>query len=501
MVVPVSTFAARPAALRPFILAACCATLAIPLAAFAYMGSFMRYSGDDYCYAAVLAQNGFLKAQWESYFRITTYSGNRFALTLFSGISDLVGPRANAVLPGLAVLLWVMATYFALTCIARLQNLRPTRWETALLAEVIVLFTLALTPDVYQSLYWRSAMLPYLAPLVFNTALAGVAAWLASSLPSTINKHALALLAGTAVVSILSGGFSETATVWQLSAWSLVLFRVLIRARTPGGRRLQSGLPVVSLVAGTLIALALLALSPVTQVRRLDLPAPPNVLELVRMTASHTYIFLHGIAKHHALPAFTAFLFSMLLAMRDGGKESPNPTASWKAVLLRLVLAGTAAVLLIASAMSVSAYGLSSYPPARALIIPMFTLILALCVAGCQTGRAVVVRLPQTARSVLHGVSPLLLLAMALVVAQAATAQILVERGKFQKWAAYWDARDLQIRSARQAGLFDLEVVQLDHLIPGVGDLSPDNGSWYNNCAEEYYDVDAISASLPGWDP
>jgi len=57
---------------RRIIVAIGCAVLAIPLAAYAYMGSFMRYSGDDYCYAAVLVRNGFAKTQWESYLRIST---------------------------------------------------------------------------------------------------------------------------------------------------------------------------------------------------------------------------------------------------------------------------------------------------------------------------------------------------------------------------------------------------------------------------------------------
>jgi len=67
---------------------------ALPLLAYAYMGSFMRYSGDDYCYAWILGQNGFWKAQVVSYFQVSTYNGNRYALTFFSGLADLYGPIA-----------------------------------------------------------------------------------------------------------------------------------------------------------------------------------------------------------------------------------------------------------------------------------------------------------------------------------------------------------------------------------------------------------------------
>ena len=49
-----------------------------PLLLYAYMGSFMRLSGDDYCYGAYLVRLGFWRAQLESYLRISTYHGDRY---------------------------------------------------------------------------------------------------------------------------------------------------------------------------------------------------------------------------------------------------------------------------------------------------------------------------------------------------------------------------------------------------------------------------------------
>lgn len=56
---------------------------------------------------------------------------------------------------------------------AQLLN-RPIRAiEAMLLAEAVVFLVLHRTPDIAQSLYWRSGMLPYLMPLVFNAILLG----------------------------------------------------------------------------------------------------------------------------------------------------------------------------------------------------------------------------------------------------------------------------------------------------------------------------------------
>ena len=69
----------------------------------------------------------------------------------------------------------------------------------------------------------------------------------------------------------------------------------------------------------------------------------------------------------------------------------------------------------------------------------------------------------------------------------------------YQKWSAFWDARDKQIIQAKDNGQKDIEVITIDHPITDVGELSPDPGYWYNVCASQYYGVNSIKADLPGW--
>ncbi len=78
--------------------------------------------------------------------------------------------------------------------------------------------------------------------------------------------------------------------------------------------------------------------------------------------------------------------------------------------------------------------------------------------------------------------------------------QTVAEWPRYQKWAVFWDARDQSIRAARSQGSMDIRIVQIDHIAPNVGELQPDDGFWYNNCAEDYYDVRSLRADLPGWD-
>jgi hypothetical protein len=303
------------------------------------------------------------------------------------------------------------------------------------------------------------------------------------------------------LLAILSGGLSETAAAWQLAVWGIGLSAALLRRlflKTPCG---SFCLPASLIVGGTVLAFALLALSPTNQARLLDHPDPPNMLELARMSVHHTYLFLHGTAKHHMLPTLAVFLFAAILSAGWGARGSEGSPSNWTTLLARLAILGMGAAFLIACSMSASAYVFSSYPVGRSLVIAQFTLIVGLLGAGAVLGRFLVARLPRGRMPVLLVSAPLLILALTCSYSSVATPGILMDRAKFQKWASLWDDRDREIRSARQSGLFELQVMQLDHLIPDVGELSPDPNTWYNNCAEDLYDVDAISANLPGWDP
>ena len=94
----------------------------VPLIAFSINGSYMRYSGDDYCYAGYYTRFGLIGSVWNSYVGSSPFHGNRFSLTLVSGFADVVGPSANAILPALAVLLWVSSLTYVLRVFLRLAG-------------------------------------------------------------------------------------------------------------------------------------------------------------------------------------------------------------------------------------------------------------------------------------------------------------------------------------------------------------------------------------------
>ena len=237
-----------------------CVALAIPLALYAWTGSNMRYTGDDYCYAGLFRQRGFWETIRSTYLGPSPFNGNRYSLTLFSGLAGMVGPAASAALPAMAIWTGVAGLTFGSGAAARAFSFRFSRLERLLAAEGIVFYTLAMSPELAQSLYWRSAMLPYFLPLVLLTIIGGII------LDQARQRRPPRLwLGATFALALLAGGFSETAAALQFTALALA-FIFILSARRRGGRHFPWGSRILALaLAGTVLALVLLAASPANE--------------------------------------------------------------------------------------------------------------------------------------------------------------------------------------------------------------------------------------------
>src|SRR4030081_1344063 len=77
--------------------------MALPLLVYAVIGSFARYTADDYCWAGVLRTEGFFRAQLLWY---TQYSP-RYAFTFLVNLAELAGPAIVPALPAAAIVVWL----------------------------------------------------------------------------------------------------------------------------------------------------------------------------------------------------------------------------------------------------------------------------------------------------------------------------------------------------------------------------------------------------------
>src|SRR5207253_10529101 len=178
------------------------AAMALPLLVYAWVGSFSRYTADDYCWAGVLRTEGFINAQVAWY---TAYSP-RYAFTFLVNLVELAGPAIVPALPALAIVVWVAVLTWSLrqldVRLAKQQRTVPA----FVLAELVALASLQTAPDLPQSLYWQTGMLTYLLPLVLATFLIG---WIRRG-----STRWWALLV-SGLITFVGGGLSETYLVPQ----------------------------------------------------------------------------------------------------------------------------------------------------------------------------------------------------------------------------------------------------------------------------------------------
>jgi hypothetical protein len=482
--------------LYSILLAIGCIAFSTALIGYIGIGSFMRYSGDDYCYGAMLTQHGFWKAQWLSFQNPMPYHGNRYSLTFLSGISGLFNPAFNGFLPGMAIVVWVLGFLSIFATLGRLLTLQIHWMECLLASEIVVFFTLNLAPDLSQSLYWRSGMLPYLAPLIVIIIM--ISYMLKKLEGDNLSRLALVLIPLSA---FFAGGFSETATALQTGFLLLALLGTWILKKRGSKKGSWALLLLLAALIGTSLAMMLLIVSPANLSRRVDLPAPPDFVNLVRMAAHSAYIFTHATVKHLLLPNLLLASFFVVLSVQICSRRGSAASIRGARFFGPLALIPVIGFLLIICCMAPSAYAQSSYPELRALITARFVTVVSAASFGWWIGVGI-----WRLKNRIDAAYPYLLFGSAIMLSimsiypLLATKSTLSELPRYRKWATFWDIRDAEIRSIESQGINEIDVVKIDNIIPRVGDLSDDPGYWYNNCAEMYYGMSRIRANLPGWD-
>jgi Family of unknown function (DUF6056) len=419
--------------------------MGLPLAVYATVGAFSRYTADDFCWAGVLRTEGFLNANVHWY---TIYSP-RYTFTFLVNLTELVGPAVVPVLPVTAIAAWLAVLAWTFT------QFRVLRLPAFLLAEVGVLATLWSAPDLPQSLYWQTGLLTYLLPLVMATALIG---WVCKDL------HSWWAYTISASITFLAGGLSETYLVPQNVAITLAVLAALA-FRT---RRAH----LTAALAGGVLALLVIVLAPATASRVAGTPADL----WLTLSASIATAYAQAVRLVRYFPF--AILLSVGVPTLLGGRNV-HVDGRW------LLLVTLAVAVTLPFCYFPSFYAQNGNPPARSLIVPGSLLISYLMFLGFWLGGVLPAPIPATRRSLAFAVLALVPIGAAVITLPntAAAAQ----------YASLFDAEDHQIRASASSGQADLRVPALP---PNYGEnfVSSDPDDWFNACVARYYGVRSIAA-------
>ena len=445
----------------------------------AVKGSYTRYAQDDYCYGYRFRVDNFWEAQVKSYFGYTEYNANRYSLTLFNGLAEMIGgPKFAPFMPALLLIIWVAVLVYILFLLLREKKLYLL-WITAALS--IVLATFLVSPNLYQILYWVSASNTYTTPSILVTLIFG------RILQFTLSgKFTKWNMAEVLFLNILAGAFSETLTAWQLTLWICSFLALLLLS--PKGLFKRAKWPLILAVAGTLIAIVIMAINP-TNAHRVSYYGPENYLARFWDSFSTGLLFIKRSIKLTPLP----FGFVFLMGVWLGRQTRSTETGAWKIGFLTLAAILATTFLLCSAVMAPSVVLTNSYPSDRMLLPATFSLMLAMFASGWI---GVKVLMPWVARIVLQkyvNVAQIALAVMLLAYLGTKFPQVYDKLPLYQARATAWDARQQMILDSKAAGQIDITVPEFDSIY-GITELGSNPGGWVNRCAAWYYGVESITA-------
>jgi hypothetical protein len=484
---------------------------AAALLAHAYIGSFSRFVSDDYCTAAAVHNRGFWDAQEYWY---TTWSG-RFSFTLAMSTVHLLGSQLVPFLPALTIGVWVAALAWSISQLAHTASIPQPAIVSFLLAELIIVSTLATTPAVYQSLYWATGSVTYLLPLLLLSLYIG----LLCRFTGPAQSHRFWMLLVAAGIPCVAAGFSETYTALQGGGLSLAILGAFAASKnTLYGKRLLPFL--IAGWCGTVLGVIILISAPGNQARiatSIDLsqtPPPGDWVSLitlaVRFTLKSIWVTLSQawltVAGSVVLPALLSF--NLPLPKKPSREEKLPLERMAKWLLLSPLIGFTLMVLCFLPTAYVAAYLRGGYHPQPRLVVTSHFVFY--CFAGLvgtlagMTLRGALYRMGRQARpNLLWGVSLLVLLVPFNSVRGTRRLAPLV-----RQFASRWDEQEHQIRATRPSGPRVLTVAALpptprdergklywrNDLYFGLELIDEDPAHWVNGCAAAYYGVDSIVA-------
>jgi Family of unknown function (DUF6056) len=478
------------------------------LLAYAYIGLFIRLIYDDYCTASSLQTHGFLGAQKYWY---TTWSG-RFAFTLAITVAHLIGPKVVPYLPAFALSLWLSVMTWTLLQLRWIVPWPHPIISSFFIAELVIVATLMNTPVIFESFYWETGILTYIAPLIIMTAYVGI---LLRRGASVHGGHSVIYIILAASLTFIAGGFSETSAALQLASLFLGIVACFIGSANSFKRKV---LPLLAAgFAGAILAAFVLILAPGNEAR-IASSVSQAIAQAPRTWMSFLKLSLHfgfdsvliSILTSWFTTATAALVLCAVVAFKlhsQAVDPSVHTTSGVRKPIKWLLLSPLTAFILIMFCFMptayVSAYMRGGYhPQPRLFVISQFVFFCFTCFWGYLAGAAL--KQAQLVRNAKRWLYPFaaFVAALMLVVPLNGLRRTLALYPSVRTFASMWDAQDREIQAARLQGFRRLTVRALpatDHGPRGnfhfglrLIDSNPEN--WVNGCAAEYYGVDSIIA-------
>ena len=460
----------------------------VPLAVYAWLGTFSRYLADDYCASTYLySSQNIVEATLRAY----SLWGNSYSRLMFSQLIELGGVNGIRVMAGVELVIWALLLAWMFVALGKLLRIQMPKVGYVWLACMMIVLSLYQTSALYQILFWRTGVIPYSLPLLWFI---GIASYFLRYVEKPYEKSRAVWFGILFTILIFfAGGLSETT-----SGMLVGIMFVAVALTWWTKRHHQRRDVLVFLTAGlvtAIIAISITAASPGTSNRlgRIMRQEPIyNPIELADDVILFTSQFLFETVKSYPTLMVVALAVSFgvvyLALATSQNEESSIPTSYLRTALLIIPIV---VFIVIGFSYAPSAF-VRTFPAARARYASHFVFMLGLMIEGGVFGI-----LMAQARSVVNlkwvQVAVALLLVALIVHPIRATPQVYALHYQYQNFAQQWDDRHALIQQAVANGETDLVVVQLD-APGGIGEYKGNPKDWINRCVARFYGLNSIIA-------
>jgi len=470
--------------------------LSLALLGFMLLGNYARYVADDYGTALAVRLRGFWAQQVAAY----QLTDGHFMATALQTALAYVNPVVVRVLPGVLVVAWVVAL------LAALRHLIPEagRLGRFVIAAGVVYTTLRVTPSPFLALYWMTASVAFVVPLI----LAALVVWLISR-RSSRSRPGTAYLICIAVVALIASGEAEIYTVAAFMASTLAVVIALSGYFRSWRVRLR---PIVAAWAGAVLGLGLEVASPGNALRsaaisKLVSVPRPSVVALPLFTFVRVAHFVHALVFQHWRGLLALALLVGLVAVRSGALPRLRPRAGL--ISAGLVAAGTTIVVWGAMAPAALEYGAA--PPLYDQLVIVFACVLAVVASGWLAGRLLRglveeagswLRARSESRTLAARAATVMVAAVVVAGPIGTLAMMRHDLPAYRAYAAGKDAQTAALEAAHAAGRSSVTAPPLVNVESiGIFDHTPleeaiaDPTYWVNEDTAEYYGLQTMTVS------
>lgn len=467
--------------------------LGLAIVSYLVLSPSMRMIADDFCFTYEIQKFGV----WDNFIKqYNTWAGEYIDPLLKGVLYRTLGLSAHPLMPIILYGIWWAGSVAVFTQVARVLGWQKPLWLGSLVGTLYT-FMLFSTMPTRSVIYWLSATVSYVTPIVAFTAL--FAFWIAMTFTTTRLAYK-AIFIG--MVMFLLGGTTFLFTLLAMSLWGLLFLLAWWQMPTPYRRSslVLSGGAIV----GTLVSLGI-NLSAPGNWRRLETAtggSDGGLLETVTLAINSAVGFWvnpFSLVNIALLVAMSAGLVCAWYALR---LANPQDNTGMIALIRRRTWVLIGAIVVWGCGYTLLSVALPAFGAGdvslRVLVYARAAQMLVAVVVGVVLGirYAHLVRTPTLAHLV-AGVFVLGSLGLA-GYRLIDNAQLLPA---YQAWAQEWDARHSALQALAREDAQSVSVAVFQHPLPKFLGPSTDDilTDWTRMCLERFYGIPSLTAvdSLP----